>query len=334
MDLTVRSAGSDVLVDGNTTMRTGPFRPIISMLLGLQALCLAAQPSRAAALTSTPAPAGTDTTLESVLPRDGLQLYFEVRGEGLPQLAKLAVAASPAAEADKSAGLSVKELSGFALSHLAVLARARIALVTYSGAGFAIAIEAANANDARRVADDLARTLNRAQSRPRTTGTATGDKQPDAVEGVPDGRKFGSAVLGRVAVAGAEGAVERITDNSTLARLADDPDFMKSKSRFASDPFFGYLASNLSSIPNPPAGESNASIPNPPAGESNAASYMQGWALAQQTMPRSLVFGGSIAGDTAEFHGLIDKPEGKPGVLSSFLSAVKSAQPTAAAFAC
>src|SRR5262249_24302121 len=51
------------------------------------------------------------------------------------------------------------------------------------------------------------------------------------------------------------------------------------------------------------------------------------------TMPRSLVFGGSIAGDTAEFHGLIDKPAGKSGVLSSFLSAVKSAQPTAAAFA-
>jgi len=269
-------------------------------------------------------PAGADNTLESVLPRDGLQLYFEVRGEGLPQLAKLAAAASPAGETGKSGGLSVKELSGFALAHLAVLAGSRIALVTYAGAGFAVVIETANPNDARRIADDLDRALNRAQSRARTAGTVTsGDKQPDTVEVVPaEQRKFGSAVIGRVAIAGAESAVERITDTGAPGKLADDPDFLKSKSRFASDPFFGYLAANM------------AGIPNPPAGEEIARGYMQGWALAQQTIPRSLVFGGSIAGDTAEFHAFIDKPQGKPGVLSSFLSAVKSAQPTAAGFAC
>src|SRR5262249_2217529 len=154
-------------------------------------------------------------------------------------------------EAGKSGGLSVKELSAFAVAHLALLARSRIALVTYAGAGFAVVIETANPNDARRVADDLARALNRAQSRPRTIGTANGgEKQADAVDGVQAAeRKFGSAVIGRVAIAGAEDAVERINDTGALGKLADDPDFLKSKSRFASDPFFGYLATNIAGIP-------------------------------------------------------------------------------------
>src|SRR5262249_36328033 len=90
-----------------------------------------------------------ETTLESALPRDGLQLYFEVRGEGFSQLARLASTAM--SNSAQPGGLSIKDLSGFALAHLAELSRARIAMVTYAGSGFAIAIETGNSGEAKRI---------------------------------------------------------------------------------------------------------------------------------------------------------------------------------------
>src|SRR5262249_32535862 len=195
-----------------TAMRTWSFRRIATVSFLLQALTIAGTGRAVASAlitgTALPAPSGADSTLESVLPRDGLQVYFEVRGEGLSQLAKLAVGASQAGN-NKPGGLSVKDLSGFALAHLALLARARIALVTYAGAGFAIAIETANSDEARHLADDLARSLNRAQSRARTTGSASGpDKQSDtAGPGPSDNLRIGSADAGRGDIAGAKSAM-------------------------------------------------------------------------------------------------------------------------------
>ena len=95
--------------------------------------------------------------LESLVPRDGLQLYFEVRNGGLAQLAAMPTALAPMTKLllTGKTGPAASDLAGFAMRNLPALSNARIAFVSYGASGQALLIESANPQDAERLKADL-----------------------------------------------------------------------------------------------------------------------------------------------------------------------------------
>ncbi|HET8677139.1 MAG TPA: hypothetical protein VFO63_15190, partial [Blastocatellia bacterium] len=154
-------------------------------------------PNAAAPVSLRESPARA--ALESLVPRDGLQLYFEVRNGGLAQLAAMPTALAPMTKllSTGRTGPTASDLAGFAMKHLSALSSARIAFVSYGASGQGLLIEAASLQDAERLKADLDRML--------------ASKSDLSV-----------AMRDRVVMAGAKAAVNKVAASDAAFTLVED----------------------------------------------------------------------------------------------------------------
>jgi uncharacterized protein DUF3352 len=216
-------------------------------------------------------------TLESFVPREGLQFYMEVRSGGLAELARAGNAMAPVTNmlSAGSVKFSTDDFAAFAISNAAALSKAKIALVGYGATGAAALIEAANAADAEQLRAGVATLL----ARNRTAGKSSGANDMDV------------ALQGRMVVAGARSTVARLTDSSDVFAIAEDQVIMKARERFSADPFFAYVELGSQALP---VG----------FGAGNAA-YDAGALSALSMTPYAVAIGGSLQGDAATIRALV-----------------------------
>lgn len=257
--------------------------------------------------------AAETATLESFVPRAGLQFYFEIRNGGLAQLAQAANALGPVTKLLASGPMKVSapDLTGFLIGHLGVLAGARVALVSYGSNGMAALIEAANDSDAQQLKTGIAQLLGSGKGLSRIASKA-GEVDVDARE--------------RLVVAGSRGLVGMLTTDKGAAAVANDQGFMKARARFSNDPFFAYM--DLGSM-----------LPGWPAtGEAASAAYATGALAAFNSRPYAIGMGGSFEGDAVTLRALMlydaNQSAGPlAGLFSSITSSAYMGQPVAANFA-
>lgn len=244
-------------------------------------------------------------SLDMLVPRDGLQFYFEVRGSSLAQLAQSGAALAPmmkmlAGPVHASAG----DFASFAVSQAGALARAKLAFVGYGAAGTAALIEAANETEAEQLRAGVARLL----------GGRGSNKADEA----------GIALRGRMVLAGEPPVVSRLTQASAAYPLGEDQLFARAHERFGSDPLFAYIgvgAPQLSAL----------------AGAGSPAS-LTGMLAAFGLRPYAVAMGGRLEGQTLVVRALmfIDQQGGAntfSGLFSSLASATLPGPMMAANFA-
>ena len=257
------------------------------------------------AFAAAPAPARTgEPLLESLVPRDGLRFYFEVRNGGLAQLARMPGALAPIQKflTTGVASPTSSDLAGFAMRNMSALSGARIAVVGYGASGQALLIEAANSDDAERLKADAAR-LFAAQDSAKT------DLSVD--------------VRDRVVMAGVRAAVNKVAGSNSTFTLVEDREFQKAQAHFSAEPFFAYLEMGAMPLPLPGTGDS-----------AQSAAYTAGMLAAAGSMPYAVAVGGSFEAGTAKVRALLmfnKKQSG--GLFSSLMSAARLAQPQAPSFA-
>ncbi len=211
-------------------------------------------------------------TIESVVPRDGLQLYVEIRSEWLAQLAQSASALAPLMKMfTGSAKVSSQDFVAFAVSQMSALAQSRFALVSYDGKGAAV-VEASTANDAEAIRMGLAKIFS--------------SKSPT------DANAMDVALRGRVVIAGERATVARLAEAEGALPIAEDQTFMKARERFAGDHFFAYA--EVGAMPLFPTASD--------AGQS--AAYMAGALAGLASRPYAVALGGSLEGDMARVRAL------------------------------
>jgi hypothetical protein len=254
---------------------------------------------------SSPALASTgEPLLESLVPRDGLRFYFEVRNGGLAQLARTPGALAPIQKFLTAGGAAPagSDLAGFAMKNMSALSSARIAVVGYGASGQALLIEAANADDAERLGADVARLF-------AGQGSAKSDLSVD--------------VRDRVVMAGVRAAVNKVGGSESTFTLVEDREFQKAQAHFSAEPFFAYLELGAMPIPWPTTGDS-----------AQNAAYTAGMLAAASGMPYAMAVGGSFEADAAKVRALLlfnQKQSG--GLFSSLMSSARLAQPQAPGFA-
>jgi hypothetical protein len=252
-------------------------------------------------------------TLESSIPREGLQFYFEIRNGGLAELARAANALGPVTKllASGPMKVSASDLTGFVVGHLGALAGARLALVSYGANGMAALIEAVNDSDAQQLKAGIAQLL----------GASTGPARArtKAVE-------MDVNVRNRLVIAGSRPIVNMLAEAGGSAAVANDQEFMKASSRFSNDPFFAYL--DLGSM----------LMGFPATGDGAGAAYTAGTLAALNSRPYAIAMGGSLQGDAVTLRALMlynTNQSGGPfaGLFSSIASSARMGQPVAANFA-
>ncbi|HYP29349.1 MAG TPA: hypothetical protein VE262_21740 [Blastocatellia bacterium] len=241
------------------------------------------------------------TTLDSMIARDDLSFYVEVRNGGLGELARSAGALAPFAKmiAPGKKGIASVDLSGFVMAHFARLSSSRLAVAGYGGGGAALLIEAMNSTEADKLGADISRLL------------LAGSAEMDV------------SVQGAIVTAGTKGAVARITEAGGGSTLAEDQEFLKARSRFSADPFFAFI--ELGSVAGPwPAGVDG---PENPA-------YVAGALAAINGMPYAVAMGGSLRGETASLRALmLFGRKQKKGIFSSLLTSTRMGMSSAESFA-
>ena len=255
-------------------------------------------PNAAAPVSLRESPARA--ALESLVPRDGLQLYFEVRNGGLAQLAAMPTALAPMTKllSTGRTGPTASDLAGFAMKHLSALSSARIAFVSYGASGQGLLIEAASLQDAERLKADLDRML--------------ASKSDLSV-----------AMRDRVVMAGAKAAVNKVAASDAAFTLVEDREFNKAQAHFSTEPFFAYLEMGAMPLPWPAGGDS-----------AQNAAYTAGMMAAFNSLPYAMAMGGSFEAGTARVRALLMySPKQNGGLFSSLMSATRLAEPQAPGFA-
>ncbi len=250
--------------------------------------------ARSAAQTSTEA-----APLESVVPRDGLRLFVEIRNGGLTELVKSSSTIQSFARLLSSGPVKTEtsDLASFVMGNLGLLSNARVAMAGYN-AGALVLIETANAADAEQLQAGVATLVGRSR-KSKTTESA--------VE---------TTLLGRVVLVGPRGFAGKLAQMTSAASLAGDPEFVKARGRFEQEQFFAYID----------LGSMSRSLPQ--------AAMTPGAMAALNGMPSAIALGGSIAGDAATVRALMINGSSQraglfPGVFSSLASATQAGQPMA-----
>jgi hypothetical protein len=244
-------------------------------------------------------------SLDALVPRDGLQFYFEVRGSGLAQLAQSASALAPMMKMlARPLHTSANDLAAFAASQMNALARARLAFVGYGADGTAALIEAADAADAQSLRDGVARLLG---ARGNNAASATG-----------------LAVRGRMVLAGEPAIVNKLTETNVAHPLGEDQFYARARERFGSDPLFAYVEVGTPQWPAMPDAGHSAS--------------MMGILAGLAVRPAAVAIGGRLEGETLAVRALMLMDERRDassffGLFSSLGSAMPAGQPMAASFA-
>jgi hypothetical protein len=204
-------------------------------------------------------------SLDALVPRDGLQFYFEVRGGGLAQLAQSASALAPMTKMlARPLHASANDLAAFAASQMSTLARAKLAFVGYGADGTAALIEAANPADAESLRAGVAHWL--------------GGRSNNATA------EASLAVRGRMVFAGEPAIINKIAKTDGADSLGNDEFFARARERFSSDPLFAYVevsGPQLSAMPD----------------ASNSAS-MAGMLTGLAMRPSVIAMGGRLEGET------------------------------------
>ncbi|HSF25596.1 MAG TPA: DUF3352 domain-containing protein [Blastocatellia bacterium] len=242
-------------------------------------------------------------SLESLVPRDGLQLYVEIRNAGLTELVKSPYTIQSFAKLLSSGPVktTTSDLASFVMGNLGVLSNARVALAGYN-AGQLVLIEAGSAADAEQLQRGVATLLGRSQKN---------KKSGAAVEAMQ---------LGRAVLVGPREFTGRLAQVTDAVALAGDPEFMKARGRFEPEQFFAYID----------LGSMSRSLPQ--------AAMTPGAMAALSGMPTAVALGGSIAGDAATVRALMVNGSSQtagpfPGLFSSLASATQPGQPVAGTFA-
>jgi Protein of unknown function (DUF3352) len=258
---------------------------------------------------SSPAAAAT---LESSIPREGLQLYFEVRNGGLAELTRAANALGPVTKLLSSGPVKVSasDLTGFVVENFGALVGARLALASYGANGMAALIEAANESDAQQLKAGIAQLLsaNRVAAR---AGTRAGEIDVN--------------VRGRLVVAGSRAIITTLVEANGAAAIVNDQGFMKARARFSNAPFFAYM--DLGSMP----------FGWPATGDASTAAYTTGALAALNSRPYAIAMGGSLQGEAVTLRALLlyntDQSAGPFAGLFSSIASGHMGQPVAANFA-
>ncbi|HJQ70552.1 MAG TPA: DUF3352 domain-containing protein [Blastocatellia bacterium] len=243
-------------------------------------------------------------SLESLIPRDGLRFYFEVRNGGLAQLAAMPAALAPMTKllSTGQTGPNANDLAGFAMRNMSALSGARVAFVSYGAQGQALLIESASPQDAERLKADMDRML----------------AGQDAAKS-----DLSVAIRDRVVMAGARAAVNKVVAADAAFTLVEDQEFNKAQAHFSSEPFFAYVEMGAMPIPWPSEGDSTQN-----------AAYTAGMMAAFSSMPYAMAMGGSFEAGTARVRALLMyNPKQKGGLFSSLMSATRLAEPQAPRFA-
>jgi Protein of unknown function (DUF3352) len=269
----------------------------------------AAQPlafnSGASAAHKPMATESKSASLDSLVPRDGLQFYFEVRGSGMAQLAQSANAFAPIMKMlGRPLHASTNDFAAFAAGQMSTLARAKFAFVGYGAEGTATLIEAASPADAESLRTDLARWLGMRGNQ--TSGAA------------------GLAVRGRLLFAGEQAIVNRLTEADGVDLLGEDQFFARARQRFSSDPLFAYVEIGAPQLPSP-------------ADTTNSA-YLGGMLAGLAMRPSAVAMGGRLSGDTLIVRAqmLMNQPRGASsffGLFSPLAAAATAGETRAATFA-
>jgi hypothetical protein len=262
---------------------------------------------------SRPIPADTvveeSATLESIVPREGLQFYFEMRSAGLAEVARAETAMVPLSKllAAGPLKLTTGDLATFVMSNAGALSNAKLTLVGYGSGGAAAVIGAANAADAEQLSAAAAKLLgsNRMSGKAATNDVIV-------------------SVRGRTVLAGAQTVVARLAGPNSERTLADDQEFIKARARFSEDAFFAFVE----------LGAGTFGLP----GNATDAAQAAGALAALSGMPYAIAVGGSLEGDAANVHALLmngAKPSSGVfgGLFSSLTSSASSGQSIAASFA-
>ena len=257
---------------------------------------------------STQTASNDSVTLESLVPRDGLRLYVEIRNGGLAELVKSSATIGSFAKLLSSGAVktTTTDLASFVMANLGLLSRARIALAGYD-AGALVVIEAASPADAEQLQTGVAALLG-------------------SRKGKASGAEVETSRLGRMVIATPKQFAVKLSQSGGAVTLSQDQEFVRARGRFEQDQFFAYV--DFGSI--------SRSLFEGQASQSPA--YTMGAMAALSGLPSAIVIGGSIAGEVATVRALIisGAPQ-KGGMFSSLFSSLSSAaqtgQPTAGAFA-
>jgi hypothetical protein len=259
---------------------------------------------------SRAAVAAEPATLESFVPREGLQFYFEIRNGGLAELARAGSAMTPVTKmlAAGPVKATTEDLMAFVISNLAALSNAKLALVGYGTSGTAALIEAANLTDAEQLRAGVSVLFTRNRTAAKTASAG----------------ELGVSLQGRMVVAGERATVARILESNGSFAVAEDQGFMKARERFSADPFFAYAELGSQSLPTG-------------FGTGNAA-YDAGMLASLGARPYAIAMGGSLQGDAMTVRALMlfSSKQGADslfGMLGTFTSATQMGQSTAANFA-
>lgn len=276
--------------------------PVIIALALLTMLAGSALPQPVASAEGRTARAAAHTartaSIDSIVPRDGVQFYLELRKGGLMQMTQAATVFAPFAKVFTAGakGPAPAELAGFMMSHLGTLANSRVALVGYGQGQTAAVIETTSPAEADQLRADIARLLANNQS----------------------GMDVG--VEGRVVMAGTRDTVVRLSGSSGEDTLGTDQEFMQARVRFADDPFFGYVEITRAPIPWPETVDA-----------AQNAAYTAGAMSALSSMPYAIAVGGSLDSNTASLRALLlFTPSQKGGLFSSIMSSTQTGMPAAA----
>lgn len=244
-------------------------------------------------------------SLDSLVPRDGLQFYFEARGSGMAQLAQSANAFAPIMKMmTRPLRASTNDFAAFAADQMGRLARAKFAFVGYGAEGTAALIEAPTPADAESLRTDLARWL--------------------GVRGNQTSGAAGLAVRGRLLFAGEQAIVNRLAEADGVYPLGKDQFFARARARFSSDPLFAYVEIGAPPLPSP-------------ADPANSA-YLEGMLAGLAMRPSAIAMGGRLAGDTLIVRAqiLMNQQRGASslfGLFSPLASAATAGETRAATFA-
>lgn len=242
-------------------------------------------------------------SLESLVPREGLRVYVEIRNGGLTELVKSPAAIGPFAKLLSSGPVKTtsSDLAGLVMANLGSLANSRVAVATYSS-GALVLIEPASAADAETLQASVATLLGRSR------------------RSKPSGAEVEAVVLGRVVVVGTRDLTGKLSQMNGVVALGDDQEFVKARARFRRDQFFAYID----------IGAMSRSFP----GREQSPAYTMGAMAALSGLPSAIAIGGSIAGDAATVRAFVVNGTGQgAGILPSLFSSMASASQTGHAVA-
>jgi hypothetical protein len=265
---------------------------------------LAAQraPGKAADEVRSGTNADQSSTLESMVPREGLQFYFEMGSAGLTAGGNSVVPLSKMLAAGPLK-VTTGDLAAFVMSNAGALSNTKLVLAGYGTGGSVVIVEAANTADAEQLSAGVTRLL--------------GSKRPTARATTSD---VDVTVRGRMVVAGARATVARLAEPNGERTLANDLEFMKARSRFSKDPLFAFID----------LGAGSFGMPSATSGALDAA-YTAGSLAALSGIPYAIAVGGSLDGDAATMRALfINGSKQAPGFFGGLLSSITASAASSA----